>query len=346
MPLYTNLLFNIFQKIAEKYHPHLRLTTPQWKAISKRIILYSLFENIPYNFKKNVVKMFINSKILQIGKFIKSEYYDKSSLIYSCQVGDKILFYIMIKNNNDISDWKLSLKYAYLGQHSEIIKLIIATGINHIQSEEELIHFWNGGLYGACQIGDIAIAKFTIEKGANDWEGALDSSCRGKHLEMINFMINLIHEKQITEIDWSIALASTFENIQYLNEMELKKIDDISEILNKQGFCEASICLQGACYGGSLELVKLVFENTNFLKCHFDNGMACACFSGHFHIIQYMIEKGANNWNFGLKYACKGKNFEIAKFMIKCGAMNIEECIQDNLTPNFIKKYLISYSSH
>ena len=40
-----------------------------------------------------------------------------------------------------------------------------------------------------------------------------------------------------------------------------------------------------------------------------------ACQGGHMDIVNLMISKGANNWNFGLNYgACAGGHMDISKF--------------------------------
>ena len=44
-------------------------------------------------------------------------------------------------------------------------------------------------------------------------------------------------------------------------------------------------------------------------------GMIRACEGGHIDIVKFMIEKGANNWNGGMVRACYGGHMDIVKFM-------------------------------
>jgi ankyrin repeat protein len=43
---------------------------------------------------------------------------------------------------------------------------------------------------------------------------------------------------------------------------------------------------------------------------------------GHIDIVKMMIDKGANDWNWGLRGACRSGHIEIIKLMIDKGANN------------------------
>ena len=53
---------------------------------------------------------------------------------------------------------------------------------------------------------------------------------------------------------------------------------------------------------------------------NWNEGLRGACKRGNKEIVELMIEKGANNWNWGLRIACKGGNKEIVEMMIEKGA--------------------------
>ena len=53
-------------------------------------------------------------------------------------------------------------------------------------------------------------------------------------------------------------------------------------------------------------------------------GLRYACKGGNKEIVEIMIEKGAGDWNGGLIYACGGGNKEIAKIMKHKGGNNDE----------------------
>ncbi len=53
-------------------------------------------------------------------------------------------------------------------------------------------------------------------------------------------------------------------------------------------------------------------------------GLSGACKGGHMEIVKLMIEKGATDWNRGLYDACEGGHIEIVKLMIEKGATDVE----------------------
>ena len=69
-------------------------------------------------------------------------------------------------------------------------------------------------------------------------------------------------------------------------------------------------------------------------------GLRCACIGGHLHLVNFMIEKGATDWNGGLLYACCYSNLHLVKLMIEKGATDWNEglfvaCCYGNL--NIVK---------
>ena len=42
-----------------------------------------------------------------------------------------------------------------------------------------------------------------------------------------------------------------------------------------------------------------------------------ACYRGNIDLVNLMIEKGANRWNYGLYGACRGGHIDIVNLMIK-----------------------------
>jgi ankyrin repeat protein len=68
---------------------------------------------------------------------------------------------------------------------------------------------------------------------------------------------------------------------------------------------------------------------------NWNRGLDGACFGGHLDIVKFMIEKGANEWNRGLFYACYGGHLDIVKFLIEKGANVCEFC--DKSMPEHLK---------
>jgi len=43
----------------------------------------------------------------------------------------------------------------------------------------------------------------------------------------------------------------------------------------------------------------------------------------HVMVVILMIQKGVNNWNWGLRYACEGGHMEIVELLIQKGATKV-----------------------
>ena len=54
-------------------------------------------------------------------------------------------------------------------------------------------------------------------------------------------------------------------------------------------------------------------------------GLFAAC-QGDKEIVDYMISKGADNWNWGLQAACERNHIEMAEYMISKGADHCSAC--------------------
>ena len=89
--------------------------------------------------------------------------------------------------------------------------------------------------------------------------------------------------------------------------------------------------LGGACEGGHLALVELMISRG---ANDWNWGLGCACEGGHLVIAELMISRGANNWNWGLEGACKSGHFALAKMMIIHGATTCGVC--DKTTTNHL----------
>ena len=62
-------------------------------------------------------------------------------------------------------------------------------------------------------------------------------------------------------------------------------------------------------------------------------GLHAACRNNHPNIVQLMIEKGADDWNEGLCAACRNNHPNIIQLMIEKGADYCSNC--DNEKHNF-----------
>lgn len=137
-------------------------------------------------------------------------------------------------------------------------------------------------LYRASLRGDFALVKSLT--GIQNWNSGLCGACKGGHLDIVKFAILKGAD------DWQTAFLD-------------------------------------ACVGGNLDVVKLVIfesENTkdNQLVLDLNRGFYYACTHGssNMQMINLLISKGANNWNYGLAGACNGVDMDLVQLMISKGA--------------------------
>lgn len=78
-----------------------------------------------------------------------------------------------------------------------------------------------------------------------------------------------------------------------------------------------------ACRGGHVQIVEMLDVPRNARpRGTFHRALVAACRGGSERTARLMIERGANNWDDGLREACRGGHEHIARLMIAQGARN------------------------
>jgi hypothetical protein len=120
-------------------------------------------------------------------------------------------------------------------------------------------------------------------------------------------------------------LFEIYHYILHFNLPILNKISKRANIIDKrikryvyyEKYNDVNECLYEGCKTGDMNLVLQMIERG---ADDWNWGLNGACIGGHMKIIKFMIEKGAICWNWGLGGACQGGNMKIVKLMIKKGA--------------------------
>ena len=73
------------------------------------------------------------------------------------------------------------------------------------------------------------------------------------------------------------------------------------------------ICEQDIVFVKKRKIVKECFNDCN-------EGMICATYKGYRDLVDFFIEKGANNWNLGMCFAVRGGHRDLIEFFIEKGA--------------------------
>ena len=91
----------------------------------------------------------------------------------------------------------------------------------------------------------------------------------------------------------------------------------VKKILEQETVHNINLYFKYSCSVGNRDLVNLMIERS---ANNWNYGLNGACFGGHLDIANFMIDRGADNWNDGLKYACEGGHLDLAMLMIERGA--------------------------
>jgi hypothetical protein len=81
--------------------------------------------------------------------------------------------------------------------------------------------------------------------------------------------------------------------------------------------------LEYAFKNRNLGIIELIIKKE---KDNWNYGLIYACESGYLEIAKLMIKKGADSFNWGLEYACCCENLELVNLMIKNGAIYCSYC--------------------
>lgn len=177
---------------------------------------------------------------------------------------------------------------------------------------------WNECLKSACRGGNIKIFKYVMKKGASNLiNGLQEAAGEGGNIQIINLLDSLMSSNSFSD-------CSMFCNKAYMlgacigGHLEIVKL-----MYNKIGRNSSNVgnhdYLTRACQNGHIEIVKfLVNENINLDKL--SDGASCACTYDHLEIAEYLIKKGANNFNYYLFQACSRGWLGLVKILIKKGA--------------------------
>lgn len=330
--LYPNLLYNIFQKIPEKYHLFLRLVSPRCQSISKRLI--SVEGEIEHYLSPRILtQLVLHRQYIHLSRVIRSRYLnDDLCFKYSCWINDKILLKILMERNNKFylgktpTTWDIGLFNACERGYLDLVKILSV----------KTTCYWEYGLRGAGRGGQphleneiggasslarstrqLEIVKFMIQKGAVEWDQGLEYACEGGDRKIVELMIELCEQNYRGE---NGLLQSCWNN----------------------GFVHA-------CLGGNMEIIELMIakgancsrNNEHDYYLHpLDLGLRYACrpiwlnknvsspVKQNIEIIRFLIKKGAKDFNSGLVEACWMGYLEAVKLMLQMGANNWQEAFE------------------
>jgi len=158
--------------------------------------------------------------------------------------------------------------------------------------------FWE--FEGACSSGDLFFIQTLIDnkKGSIYWNQCFKGACHSKkHRETIEFLI---------------------EEFNIREGLKKRNIYDRCTVF-------WSSALYAVCHTGDLESVELI-ANLKGRK-NWNYGLRGACHGGHYHVVEFTIQKGASSFDGGLRTASRGGHLDLVKLMIDLGAIDLDQAL-------------------
>ena len=178
------------------------------------------------------------------------------------------------------------------------------------------------GLAEACREGYLDTVKCAIDLGASiHFKDAIENACSGGHLDIVKFLI-----EQGVNPSHGLAGAGSGGHIDILKE------------LMKHGNYDLTECLEKACYGEHIDIVKYILQcgqEPSFNSAIYASGkgradivsllrmpleLSDACYGGNMELINMVIANGDHDWDRGLRAAAGQKQLAVCELMLKNGA--------------------------
>lgn len=265
-----------------------------------------------YNFDKKILDHAL--KIL-CSSFIANKRIDNdlTMLLINSGASCKNVLYVSLS-----SDDLLTFNYFFelmtdVGETIDIEMLVFLIFKNKIKSPSIISYLitkgynnYNLGIKMASMANDMDCINIFIDKGADMYMG-LEGASIGGHKQLVDFFVDRIFDPRYHIMNNQFGeIGNLILNFFNENQEFIKIHKQISaEVLKKAG------------------------------HVHIWNvGLIGASIGGHRDLIDFFIDKGAENFNSALIGSIAGKNLDIVKFLISKGANNLGEALQEAINEN------------
>jgi len=219
-----------------------------------------------------------------------------------------------------------------------VIGDIVLMGRNkgNIKLHDALVMQPNDVLWLGGNNGSLLLVRYGIKRGAIDVDNGLLCACQCGNLDCIKMLIDM--KGKLSFGFKGACVAGNIGVIEFLIQRGCDNWDDglecacygghleIAKYMIKKGADDLIRGLVGACCSGSLGIVKMLVESCKISAYGLNKSMAHAAGNGYLNVVEYLVEKGSNDWNWGLSCACFGRHKKIMMMMIKKGATKCKTC--------------------
>lgn len=166
-----------------------------------------------------------------------------------------------------------------------------------IRSTRTIIKNKHQFLY-ACESGKYLSLIWCTDIPIHDSIDGYHRACESGHLPLVKYLI-----PRSNHISYS--------DNRYYNPEDLEGIYNTSMYL--------------ASRKNYMEIVLFIdyIASTQDSKLNYDSGLYGACESKSLKLTEYMISKGAKDWNMGLLGACSSNSLHLVEFMVEKGAISL-----------------------
>lgn len=160
----------------------------------------------------------------------------------------------------------------------------------------------------------------------------LHNACEGGHLEIVKIILNYKNVINYESNLYSCKIPTLFYAMKGGNNHIINIVGDIdAKPPTKRGYyCKIwEHGYYGACVSGRLDILKAYRNNVFYIAPFLNKCLMYACQSdNNLDTINYLISKGATDWDSGLKSACRYGCIKNAELMIKSRLINLPNRLQ------------------
>lgn len=176
--------------------------------------------------------------------------------------------------------------------------------------------------YSIFEEGNIQVVKYLIHKHniiPNEYHYRM--AYRSGNIELINYIKNTC---VVSSQKKGLLMNSGFWGVCEGGHLDLLK-DMLIEYNDPEELSKPNIDTLGmilcAAQNSQIHIIKYLIKQNIVTKGQIHTALIGACESGNIETVNFFIEQGANNWNYGLNGACELNQFNIAQYMIQKGAV-------------------------